>query len=414
VTTWALSPANAGTVQSPIQTDEKGEAKSTLALNSGVNDASLTVCIEGRAGTCKTYAIRSAVSTVIVPATATVNAIAQQAITAPRVQITQIRDRMQQLRNEQSGGFYNGLGIEFPGGRVGTDAATGDSSGEKKTTGGVTIVKPYSAFMLGDVSLSQKKGQTGFDVSTRGLTAGVDYRFSKAWVAGAAIGYSRAITELNIGGEQKASSVSGSVFAQWLPENNTYVSVVANSGRGSYKLSRPTSDLSIANASPKGQSAAVQAEAGYMWSNGGFRLQPFVRGEYAKATIDPIVESGSAEALYIEKQRVRSSTFSAGLVSDYAVSTSMGVFIPSARLEFYRENQRINDNVARLVNGTPVLVELVNDPFDKSYGSFGLNLQWLYGIYGTPISSFVGYEHTFGKTGFKINRFTLGVKIPLR
>ncbi len=416
ITTWAISPANAGTVQSPVQTDEKGEAQSTLVLNSGVKEATLTVCIEGRAITCKTYAIRSAIATVIAPATSTVNAVTQAAITAPRVQITQIRDRMQQLRNEQSGGFYNGVGIEFPGGRVGTDSASSDKpgEGEKKTSGSTTVPKPYSGFMLGDVSLSQKKGQTGFDVSTRGLTAGVDYRFSKAWVAGAAIGYSRALTELNLGGEQKASSVSGSLFAQWLPENDTYVSLVVNSGRGSYKLSRPTSDLSIASASPKGQSAAVQAEAGYMWSRGGFRLQPFVRGEYSKATIDPIVERGSAEALFIDKQRVRSNTLSAGLISDYAVSTSMGVFIPSARLEFYRENQRINQNFARLINGTPVLVELASDPFDKSYGSFGLNLQWLYGIYGTPISSFVGYEHTFGKSGFKINRVTFGVKIPLR
>jgi uncharacterized protein YhjY with autotransporter beta-barrel domain len=418
VTIWTLAPTNAGTVQSPVQTDETGEAKSILTLQSGTTEASLTVCIDTRASTCKTYLIRAAAQAVVVPATATVNAITQQAITAPRVQITQIRDRMLQLRNEQVGGFYNGVGIAFPGGRVGTnDAGTEGTDkgndGEKKPASAPTVTKPYSAFMLGDVSLSQKKGQVGFDISTRGMTAGVDYRFSKEWVAGAAIGYSRAITELNIGGEQKASSVSGSVFAQWLPANSSYVSIVANTGRGTYKLARTTTDQTIARAEPNGQSTAVQVEAGYMWSNGGYRLQPFVRGEYAKATIDPIIESGSAEALYIEKQRVRSNTLSAGLVSDFSVNTSMGVFIPSARLELYRENQRINDNFARLVNGTPVLVALTSDPIDKSYGTFGLNLQWLYGIYGTPISSFFGYEHTFGKTGFKVNRFTLGVKIPL-
>jgi hypothetical protein len=44
----------------------------------------------------------------------------------------------------------------------------------------------------------------------------------------------------------------------------------------------------------------------------------------------------------------------------------------------------------------------------------GANLQWIYGILGTPISSFVGYEHTFGKSGTKIGRILLGVKIPLR
>ncbi len=418
VTTWTLAPTSAGTVQSPVQTDETGEAKSILTLQSGIAEASLTVCIDTRASTCKTYLIRAAAQAVVVPATATVNAITQQAITAPRVQITQIRDRMLQLRNEQLGGFYNGVGIAFPGGRVGTGDAGAESAdkgndGEKKPVSATTVTKPYSAFMLGDVSLSQKKGQVGFDISTRGMTAGVDYRFSKEWVAGAALGYSRAITELNVGGEQKASSVSGSVFAQWLPANSSYVSIVANTGRGNYKLARITTDQTIARAEPKGQSAAAQVEAGYMWSNGGYRLQPFVRGEYAKATIDPIVESGSAEALYIEKQRVRSNTLSAGLVGDFSVNTSMGVFIPSARLELYRENQRINDNFARLVNGTPVLVALTSDPIDKSYGTFGLNLQWLTGIYGTPISSFFGYEHTFGKTGFKVNRFTLGVKIPL-
>jgi uncharacterized protein YhjY with autotransporter beta-barrel domain len=414
VTTWSLTPANAGTVQSPVQADENGEAKSTLVLNSGTVEATLNVCVDGRANTCKSYRVRSAVATIIAPATTIANAAVQQAIAAPRVQITQIRDRMQQLRNEQASGFYNGVGVSFPGGRVGTDAATGEKKDDEKSASRTAAPRALSAFALGDVSLTQKSGQVGFDVSTRGLTIGTDYRFSKEWVAGAALGYSRAITEFNAGGEQKATNVSGSVFAQWLPANNTYLNVAANAGRGSYKLERVASDLSIARASPKGQQLAAQIEAGYMWSAGAFRLQPFLRGEHSRGTIDPIVESGSSEALEIEKQRVRANVLSAGVNADYAISSNLGVFIPSARLEFYRESQKVENSFARLVSGSPVVVPLAADPFDRSYGTFGLNLQWLTGVYGTPISSFVGYEHTFGKTGLKVNRFLLGIKIPIQ
>jgi uncharacterized protein with beta-barrel porin domain/predicted thioesterase len=415
ITTWALSPAGAGTVQSPVQTDERGEAKSSLVLSPNVASASLTLCIEGRTSSCKTYTIRSATAAITTPATSTVNALTQQSITAPRVQINLMRDRMQQLRNEQTSGFYNGVGLEVPGGRVSTDGATGGKEEEKdKAPSRVSVPKNWGSFALGDVTLGQKQGQVGFDVSTRGLTFGVDYRFSQEWVAGAALGYSYSKTELNIGGEQRARNVSGSVFAQWLPSNNAYVNVAANTGRGSYKLERPTSDLSVARASPKGQQAAGQVEVGYMWSNGAYRLQPFVRGELSRATIDPILETGAAEALEIEKQRVRASTLSAGLVADYTVSTRSGVFIPSARVELYRESQKINDSFARLANGSPVVVPLTSDPIDKNYGTVGANLQWIYGILGTPISSFVGYEHTFGKSGTKIGRILLGVKIPLR
>ena len=80
--------------------------------------------------------------------------------------------------------------------------------------------------------------------------------------------------------------------------------------------------------------------------------------------------------------------------------------------EFLSQSQKQNAAFARLVNGTPVLVPLSTDAIDKSYVAWGLNLEWLAGPGGNLISSFIGYEQTFGKTGFKSDRFTAGVKVP--
>lgn len=394
-TKWTIDPIAAGTVVATAVSNSEGIATTTLTLNQGFKSAQLEVCIEGNASgsvdKCKKIKVLNSVAAVVEPATAMTQAIIQQAIDAPRVQLNNIRNRLQQLRVEESSG--------------GNDKG-GSGAGQNSSKFGV--------FALGEVDLAKRQsgnGDTTYKLRTKGVTIGADYRAQKNLVVGAAFGALLGDTTL-MGGSQKAKGYSASVFGQWLPGDNWYVNSIINLGTN--RIDNDRTSISGETLTGRGttRQQAFQVETGYGLSKDGARFTPFIRYEMIRAKLKPFAESGGMDALAISGQTVRANTFGLGAIAEYAISTSNGVWIPSGRVEFLSESQKQNAAFARLVNGTPVLVPLSVDVIDKSYGTWGLNLQWLAGPGGNLISSFVGYEQTFGKTGFKSDRFTAGVKVP--
>jgi Autotransporter beta-domain/Bacterial Ig domain len=395
-TKWTIDPAAAGIVVATAVSNNEGVATTTLTLNPGYKSAQLEVCIEGSAsGTadkCKKIQVRNSIAAIVEPATAMTQAIVQQAVDAPRVQLNNIRNRLQQLRVEEVGG--------------GGSDKSGSSAGQNGSKLGV--------FVLGEIDLAKRQsasGETTYKLRTKGVTVGADYRAQKNVVVGAAFGALLGDTTLT-GGSQKTKGYSASVFGQWLPSDNWYVNSIVNLGKN--RIDNRRTSVSGENLTGRGTTTqqAFQVETGYGLSKDGARFTPFVRYEMIRAKLKPFEESGGADALAISGQTVRANTFGLGAIAEYAISTANGVWIPSGRVEFLSESQKQNAAFARLVNGTPVLAPLSVDAIDKSYGTWGLNLQWLTGTGGNLVSSFVGYEQTFGKTGFKNDRFTAGVKIP--
>jgi hypothetical protein len=80
--------------------------------------------------------------------------------------------------------------------------------------------------------------------------------------------------------------------------------------------------------------------------------------------------------------------------------------------EYLGEKQKHGNAFARLINGTPLVVNVPNAPYASRYGTVGLSLQWLTGVIGKPISVFLAVDSAFGKTGFDSRRYTASVKIP--
>ncbi len=409
---WEFSPRTAGTTDAQSTSEDDGFAYTNITLNDGVPEARLLVCIVGRASTCAPIIVRSAKSAVSEPAAMLSKPLVQQSLVAPRLQLLQTRDRMQQLRQEGAGGFYNGLSVTAPGGRAPVGGASSEGgAADGKATG----TKDFGMFIVGDLEIFKRTGDTQadrYELRTNGLTFGADYRLRKALVFGAAISGLRARTSFEDSRTQAATGLSGSLFAQWLPTENWYVNGTLNTGKNRFKMQRFADDA-ILSASTRGNQIAGQIESGYMFDSKGFKITPYARYEYVRATIDPFEENGGSGAIAIGAQRVRATAFAGGVTADYPFSTRSGVWIPSVKLEFVTESQNQSDAFARLVNGTPILVPVVGEFIDKNYGSFAINLQWLTGIGAQPISSFIGYERTFGKSNVKIDRFSAGIKLAL-
>jgi hypothetical protein len=393
-TVWQLIPGDAGTITSPAISNDNGEARSIVVLKEGVAAAVARVCIDGRTDVCVDIQLRNTKLAIQAPAQAIVQPMVRQSIDAPRAQLNNVRNRLQQLRVEEN---------------------SSEGASSKSGSGGLPKVSGLGLFVLGDVEIAKRdpsNGDKGYKLRTKGVTIGADYRPTKDVVVGGAVGALRGDTTAGIGGDQKSKGYSGSLFAQWLPAKNWYANMIVNAGKNTYDSTRSGGNGEMLRARGSSTQQGVQVEAGYALAKDATRFTPFVRYEVIRAKLKPFEESGGADAVAINGQTVRSNTLGIGAVAEHAFSTSSGVWVPSARVEFLRESQSQSEVFARLVNGTPVLVPLNEELIDKSYGTVGLNLQWLSGVNGNLTSSFIGYEQTFGKTGFKNDRFTAGVKIP--
>lgn len=391
-TVWSIVPAEAGVATSPAISNANGEARSTVVLKEGFATAIARVCIEGRPNTCIDIPVRSSKAAVEAPALAILQPMARQSVDAPRAQIQNIRNRLQQLRVEES-----------------------DGSSDKSGSGGMPKVSGLGLFVLGDVEIAKRdpsNGDRGYKLRTKGVTIGADYRPTKELVVGGAVGLLRGDTSAGTSGDQKSKGVSGSVFGQWLPAKNWYANMIVNVGRNTYDNTRTSIGGDVLKARGSSTQQGFQMEGGYTLVKDATRFTPYLRYQFIRAKLKPVEENGGADAVAISGQTLRSNTFGLGAVAEHAFSTSSGVWIPSARLEYVSESQKQTDVYARLVNGTPILVPLNPELVDKSYGVAAVNLQWLTGAGGSLTSSFIGYEQTIGKTGFKSDRFTAGVKIP--
>jgi uncharacterized protein YhjY with autotransporter beta-barrel domain len=448
---WTLVPASSGTVTPPETiTNTAGEAKVSVLLNATARTAVLKACVRGTT-TCVEFVLKNALTELLKPAAEVIAPIANQSIATSRLQLSQLRTRFQQLRNEQTGGFDNGVGVSVPGGRIPLPTGDGKTSGEQGSasssssggpgTGAGSTERDISAdgvrrskwgvFTLGDIDVSRVNGGPsnggaalkstdasasngdGYKLSTQGLTIGVDYRALPSLSIGAAVGGLRGKVEASANAEQRAKGVSGALFAQWFSPGQFYANAIANYGRNSYDISRFAADAKRIESDTNSRQHAFQLEGGYNYVYGAFSLSPYVRVEQVRANVGGINENGHPDAIKTTPSTVTARTMALGLQTDTRFSTRNGVWIPGARIEYLSEKQKQSDAFAQLVNGTPLAVPIPVAPFDSRYGNLGLSLQWLTGIGAQPISVFFGYDTSFGKSGVSTRRFTAGVKVPL-
>jgi hypothetical protein len=441
---WFLEPAESGEITViNATTNAVGESKASFRLFPTAKGTLLKACPRGAGSSsdkCARFVLKNALTELTQPAQTLAQPVVTQSVATSRLQLSQLRTRFQQLRNEQSSGFSNGVGVSVDGGRIPLPGSSaGGGSTERDTTGDGVKGSRWGVFTMGDIDVSRSKNSLGsaqtdvirssgdLELSTQGLMVGVDYRLRPSVVIGAALGGLRGKATGDSTSEQRARGVSGSLFAQWFAPGQFYVNTVASYGTNAYDLSRFV-DPEIGNASTtkiridsntNSKQTALQIEAGYNYASQNFSVSPYLRAEHVRAAIDGINEPVTfADAIKTSNSTLRATTVAFGLQADAKFSTRNGVWIPGLRLEYLSEKQKQSVAMAelvnaRLVNGTPLVTPLPVDPYDSTYGNLGLSLQWLTGIGAQPISVFFGYDTTFGKSGVSTKRFSAGVKVPL-
>lgn len=407
ITDWTLTPSDAGTLTAIVNTAADGVASGSVTL-SGQRSASARICVRDQPGSCIDIQIRSTAELIVRPVQQIVAPIAQQAIETSRTQLGLLRSRMGQLRNEQGHGFCDGASVQVQG--LSMPMCGGGGGGGDNSDG-----SRLGSFVMGNATLGKRDADgrwSGYELLTRGLTGGVDYRFSPEWVGGAALGIARGSVDVANINTQDSSGVSGSLFGQWMPSNGLFATGVLSVGRNSFDIERRGSDQLLLSSETDSRQTAMQLELGYSLGKQALKLTPYARYELVDVDVDSLTENGGPEAVAVDPYSLRNSALSAGLSADYAISSRSGVWIPSVNVEFHNETQNLDIVHARLVNGRYGTVNVPMPEDDNRYGTFGFNLQWLSGGAGQPISSFIGYGMVFGRDNVESKSFTLGVKLP--
>jgi outer membrane autotransporter protein len=263
-----------------------------------------------------------------------------------------------------------------------------------------------------------------YDFDVDGLTAGIDYRWSDNLVVGGAVGYTRQDTDLAGGqGQVETQGLSLSAYTTWYSPREWYVDGVLTFGWNSYDHERaivyvlPGSVVNqTATADSDGTDFALSLTFGRDWAKRAWTYGVYGRAAFNRLQFDAFEEevdsalNGNGLALGIDSRSVTGLSTTIGGKVSYAHSTSWGVLMPLAELEwlhdFRSDAEAFRGFFVDDPTQTPILV--LGDDLDSDYFRVGLGLSL---VLTQGRSGFVTYERLLGRSGISQEMLTLGFRM---
>ncbi len=251
-----------------------------------------------------------------------------------------------------------------------------------------------SFFVNGELSFGERENTTreeGYDFTTTGITAGLDYRLSQQLVVGAAMGLAISSSEFSSGGKLDSTGLLGTMFATWHREN-MYIDGGLSFGTNSYEQDRVIKyslDEGATNVNQKVASSFSGLESS-LFINSGFEfflpsqltLIPQVRFEFVNSNVDGFTEkktsSGNDEGagwrVRMDSQSREKLLIGLGLKASKVFSTSNRVWAPYAAMEWIQDFRANKSDLTGSFLGDPGSEEfiLIVDRPDDNF--FRLNL----------------------------------------
>jgi outer membrane lipase/esterase len=372
-----------------------------IATNSVTLTTSPSVTVRATAGAATV--VFSATS-----GTSVATALAPVALNMATVQTQNIGLRLASLRGGARGLSISGVSLitpadsETPGSAM--PAALADGLGRRL---GLFINAEGS---FGKQDTTQR--ELGFDYHTIGGTLGADYRITDQLILGGAIGYLKTDSDFDAdGGETTAHGLSLSVFGTYYLRDVYYIDGIATYGWTWYETERLVGGAggpSIARGDPNGNHLALSISGGRNFVVGALTLGPYARLDYVNAEVDSYSERGGGNAnLRVKSQDIDSVVTALGGRVSYAISTALGVFVPTVSAEWQHEfagdSQRVS---ATTIDGTSISV-LTSSP-DRDYFRLGAGLV---ATLRRGTHAFVHYDSIVGRDNFTHHGFTAGVRL---
>ncbi|MEP7085534.1 MAG: autotransporter domain-containing protein, partial [Betaproteobacteria bacterium] len=418
------NPGTFATNPSP-PTDAQGITRNTFTLGSDPGGRTLRACLAGQPAVCVDFAVRSLNAAVERPAAKIMSPLAELAVATPLAQLSNIRFRLDQLRLRRNPSVIDALRVSVAGRPLPAFSAFAlapvDKDGKPipQRGGGAAADDPFERigfFVNGDVEIGKQSAtgvQNGYDLHTKGVTAGADYRLPSDSVVGVAAGYMSADTDLaEAGGSQGAHGYSLSAYGSFTPAAGTYVDVIAHLGSNKYDTRRrEVSDAGAPldyNSNTRGNQFAFALSAGADFNRGPLTMNPYLRVDYVNAKINSFSESGDDGAIRVGDLDLKTTVATLGGQLSYAISTSWGVLLPNARLELQRRVQGDGRNVnAQLVADGTINALVPLEAVDRNYGTVSVGVST---VLPRGVNGFINYERLFGRDSYNNSKYTAGLR----
>ncbi len=265
-----------------------------------------------------------------------------------------------------------------------------------------------------------------FDFDTAGVTIGVDYRFSAAFVAG--IAYSYTDSELDIGnnfGDIDVESNSATFYGTFYAEN-FYVEGFATFGTNDYTSSRNvdyntnSGVRETLSSNTEGDQFTWGLSAGYNDNAGNWWYSYYLSTNAIDLTADGYTETtsnpnGGSLALIVNNQDIESLQAILGGQLSFSASTAIGVVKPYLDVAYHYEFEDGDED--------PISAQYANDPFrdedghtlrvftdayDEDYFRITLGVSAVFQG-GTQV--FLNYDTVAGLEDITSNVITAGVRM---
>ncbi len=328
------------------------------------------------------------------------------AIEASTKQSNNVTARMSNLRSGIKGVSTLGLTLHYQGlilpGTIFNPLTALNATNEQGTS--TPLYSRLGFFINGDISLGDKDASSdelAFDFTTKGLTAGADYRLDDQLIIGGAIGYVR--NDTNFKDSRGSMSIDGhtlSLYSTYYHSEALYLDAIASVGWNSFNNSRKMSFESFsgkASGDTGGIKYSLSVGGGYDYYKNELSFGPYGRINYVNTDIDGYSESSAVGlALSFDDQNVTSLSTQIGGQLSYALSTSHGVFLPHLSFEWTHEFRNNSRNIsASFVNDpTGTKFELSSDDPDRDYFNLTTGVT---ATLGNGKSAYIQYETLLGK-----------------
>ncbi|MGH8085780.1 MAG: putative Ig domain-containing protein [Lysobacter sp.] len=225
-----------------------------------------------------------------------------------------------------------------------------------------------------------RRGASGFEFETSGISLGADYRLGSDFALGAGLGYGRDVSDI---GEHtsrsEADAWSAALYASYHPGEHFYLDGLLGHQWLSFQLRRHvTANGGQVRGERDGQQWFASLAAGYQWQRGQWGFAPYARVDTARATLDGYAEQGDPVlALAFAEQDIDTTTTGLGLRLDYLYEHDWGTFAPQLKLEYQHDVDA--DSVATMHYADLPMGPFYRagiDGFDRDRFMLGLGAGW--------------------------------------
>lgn len=336
----------------------------------------------------------------------------QISLLGPAEQFANIRARLAERRQQRQLSLLSGLRL-----RDGEQSLSGETVGQLLVPAGggasadeAPVFDAAGFFISGDLGRGTQRSNAriaGFRLQTQSLTAGFDYRFGDNSVAGISLGFQQGNADYARDvGEQRSRAVNLSVFGSLALGARGYLDGGINLGRIRFEGERETG-FGKARSRTDGRQVGVFVDAGIDFNHGALLYGPYARAEWIRGSTDAYIERGRG-GFRLSDQETTTRLLSLGGSASYARSTSFGILVPTARIEWVHQTRSDDALGAALVDNPLISAEVLSAGHDDNYFLIGAGVS---AVLPDGVTVYGNYDRSLANQDFDSWRLNLGARL---